>query len=297
MSVYSISQLEELSGIKAHTIRMWEQRYHLLSPERTESNIRLYNDEQLRKLLNITLLINNGVKISKASAYTDKEISIVIDRMISDQSSEDFFAEAIINQLITAGLEFSETNFDKAFTSSILRFGMEGSYTKVIYPMLVRTGLLWSNAGITPCQEHFLSNLIKRKLSVAIDSIPANSLKKQKWILFLPEKEDHEIGLLYANFILKNAGKEVIYLGQRVPYESLKKSIKDSKNTILFFFLVRHHPKSTLNMLFSSLVRDFSKATIIVSSKKSELKGISVPAKIKNTTTLEEFIEMANNIV
>ncbi len=297
MSFYSISQLEELSGIKAHTIRMWEQRYKLLTPERTDSNIRLYDDEQLRKLLNIALLINNGVKISRASAYTDKEMAAVINKLISEHSSEDFFSEAIINQLISAGLEFSEVNFDKAFASAILRFGLQDSYTKIIYPLLVRTGLLWSNAGISPCQEHFITNLIKRKLYTAIDSLPPSPAASKRWILFLPEEEDHEIGLLYANFILKNAGHEVIYLGQRVPYESLKKNIGDNKNTILLFFLVRHHPRTTLHMLFRNLFRDFTKSSIVVSCNKNELKGISIPARIKNVTSLEEFINLSKNIV
>jgi MerR family transcriptional regulator, light-induced transcriptional regulator len=293
MSFYSIAQLEELSGIKAHTIRMWEQRYGLLKPDRTDSNIRLYDDDQLRKLLNTTLLINNGIKISKAATFTEKEIDSVITRMISEQKSPDFFSEAIVNQLIAAGLEFSEINFDKAFASAILRFGLKDTYIKIIYPLLVRTGLLWSNAGISPCQEHFLTNLIKRKLHAAIDSLPTNPSAKQRWILFLPEEEDHEIGLLFANFILKNAGNDVIYLGQRVPYASLKNSIKDSKSTVLLFFLVRHHPRTILNMLFRNLTRDFSKSSIIVSCGKNELKGISVPGRIKNTTSIEEFLKMS----
>jgi len=296
MSVYSISQLEELSGIKAHTIRMWEQRYGLLTPERTDSNIRMYNDDQLRKLLNVTLLINNGVKISKAATYSEKEIAGVISKMISEQPAADFFTEAIINQLITSGLEFSEVNFDKAFSSAILRFGLQDSYIKIIYPLLVRTGLLWTKAGISPCQEHFLTNLIKRKIYTAIDSLPSNPAAKKRWILFLPEEEDHEIGLLFANFILKNAGNDVIYLGQRVPYESLKKSIKDTKSTVLLFFLVRHHPRTTLNMLFRNLVRDFSKSTIIVSCNKNELKGLNVSEKIRNANSIDEFLSLSKSI-
>jgi DNA-binding transcriptional MerR regulator len=297
MSFYSIAQLEGLSGVKAHTIRIWEQRYGLLKPARTDTNIRLYDDEQLRKLLNTTLLINNGVKISKVASFNEKEISSEISKIIAGEKSSDFFSEAIISQMISSGLEFNEINFDKAFSSAILRFGLRDTYIKIIYPLLVRTGLLWSNAGISPCQEHFLTNLIKRKLYTAIDSLPSNPSSKQKWILFLPEEEDHEIGLLFANFILKNAGSDVIYLGQRVPYESLKKSIKDTRLTVLLFFLVRHHTPSILNRLFKNITRDFTKSSVIVSCNQNELKGISLPRRIKNISSIEEFFKIAEKSV
>ena len=116
MSNYSITQLEKLTGIKAHTIRIWEQRYHLLKPERTDSNIRLYNDEELRKLLNTSLLINNGHKISKIASYSSGEISKIINRMISNQESSDLFSESIINQLISSAFVFNEANFEKYFS-------------------------------------------------------------------------------------------------------------------------------------------------------------------------------------
>lgn len=289
MSTYSITQLEKLTGIKAHTIRIWEQRYHLLNPERTDSNIRMYNDEELRKLLNTSLLISNGHKISKIASYSSGEISEIINKMISNQESSDLFSESIINQLISSAFVFNELNFEKYFSMSIAKLGLKEAYMKIIYPMLVKLGMLWTTSEISPGQEHFITNLIRQKFFAAIDSLPLPTKAKRKWVLFLPEEEDHETGLLFASFILKKEGHQVIYLGPKVPYESLKEAIYFNQPTDLLFFLVKHQPKKAIQLLIKNLEKDFKKTSILACGKNDVFDGIKRKQKLQIVTSVEQF--------
>ncbi len=289
MSNYSIAQLEKLTGIKAHTIRIWEQRYHLLKPERTETNIRMYNDEELRKLLNTSLLINNGYKISKVAGYSSLEISEIINEMISNQKSSDLFSESIINQLISSAFVFNEANFEKYFSMSITKLGLKETYMKIIHPMLVKLGMMWTTSELSPGQEHFITNLIRQKFFAAIDSLPIPSKSKRKWILFLPEEEDHETGLLFACFILKKAGNQVIYLGSKVPYESLKEAVYFNQPTDVLFFLVKNQPKKSIQMLIKNLEKEFKKISIVACGKKEVFDGIIRKEKVQIVTSVEQF--------
>jgi MerR family transcriptional regulator, light-induced transcriptional regulator len=143
--------------MKAHTIRIWEMRYGLLQPERTDTNIRYYDDKQLKKLLNVCALLGEGMKISKIGDLTDKQINDEIEKIIVNLAEKDIQYETIINQVIIAISSFDEILFEKIFSNAILRFGLIGTYLKVIYPLLVRIGLMWSKDDILPAQEHFLS--------------------------------------------------------------------------------------------------------------------------------------------
>ncbi len=289
MSNYSITQLEKLTGIKAHTIRIWEQRYHLLKPERTDSNIRMYNDEELRKLLNTSLLINNGHKISKIASYSSGEISEIINKMILNQESSDLFSESIINQLISSAFVFNEVNFEKYFSMSIAKLGLNETYTKIIHPMLVKLGMMWTTSELSPAQEHFITNLVRQKFFAAIDSLPIPSKAKRKWVLFLPEEEDHETGLLLACFILKKTGHQVIYLGPKIPYESLKEAIYFNQPTDALFFLVKHQPKKSIQMLIKNLEKDFKNTSIVACGKKEVFDGIKNKKKLQIVTSVEQF--------
>lgn len=289
MSAYSISQLEKLTGIKAHTIRIWEQRYNLLKPHRTDSNIRLYNDDQLKKLLNASLLLSSGHKISKIASYSEREVSGIINEMIVKEASADFTSEAIINQLITSGLTYNEILFEKNFASALIRFGVKDTYVKVLYPMLSRLGILWSASEVSLCQEHFISNLVRQKLFVSIDSLPLPSTPQRKWILFLPEEEDHEIGLLFANFLLKQACHNVIYLGSRVPFENLKEAIRINKPTNLLFFIVRHQQKFVIQKLVRDLEKNNKNISLVVAGNSNALSGIKKNKKTNFVNSIEQF--------
>src|SRR5690554_106172 len=218
MGKYSIKDLEKISGIKAHTIRMWERRYGLIEPQRTETNIRFYSDCDLKRLLNISILNHNGIKISHIAGLTDAEIkNRVLDLSIDGRSSS-----VQIESLMVAMLELDETKFLNGLSSSIIKLGFEVSVETVLFPFLERIGVLWQAGTINPAQEHFISNLIRQKLFVAIDNEMQSPVQNgPRIIMFLSEHEQHEIGLLFYNLLARKEGMNVVYLGAGVPLEDL----------------------------------------------------------------------------
>ncbi len=225
MGKYSIKDLEKLSRIKAHTIRIWEKRYNLISPQRSDTNIRSYGDNEVKKLLNISILNNNGVKISHIAEFTETQIKDKVkDILISSGEFENH-----VQFLIGAMMNLDEEKFIAEFNSFTEHFGFEKTMLQIIYPLLDRIGVLWLTDQITPAHEHFISNLIRQKLLAEINKIPSPTNKDDVWILYLPEHESHELGLLFAYYFLKNNGKTVFYLGQNVPIDSLS-NIMDEIN-------------------------------------------------------------------
>jgi DNA-binding transcriptional MerR regulator len=214
---YSIKDLEQLSGIKAHTLRIWEQRYNLLSPKRTETNIRYYDDEDLKLILNVALLNDNGFKISKIVSMDRPEMRDEVMHLTERSLTHDDQIHALTISMI----EMDEERFDKILSINILKLGFEQTMMNIIYPFMSKIGVLWQTGAINPAQEHFISNLVRQKLIVAIDGqIHTNTGKK--FLLFLPEGELHEVSILFASFLIKNKGHKVIYLGQNTPNEDLK---------------------------------------------------------------------------
>ncbi|MGE0636270.1 MAG: MerR family transcriptional regulator [Bacteroidia bacterium] len=223
MGHYSIKDLEKLSGVKAHTIRIWEKRFNIIQPSRTETNFRYYNDEQLKKLLNISLLNNYGYKISKIANLCESEICKEVEKVASGNKSYD----AQIEQLVVAMIEMDEEKFEQHLTNQILKDGFEDAMLQVVYPFFQKVGLLWQTGNVTPAQEHLISNLIRRKMIVAIDGLSSNIRENSKtFLLFLPEGEMHEIGLLFTKYIIKKHGHKVIYLGQSMPIKYLSDVLK-----------------------------------------------------------------------
>ena len=252
MNLFTISQLSRFSGIKPHTIRIWEQRYDALKPNRSEGNTRYYDDLQLRRLLNIVSLMDAGFKISELGGMSDKKIfSLLEQRQKKDHYTEG--EEFYISQLIGAGMSYDEQHFEKIFSHCLLRFGLKDSYIHVLYPMLVRIGLLWASDTIPPAQEHFISNMIRQKLFTAIDSLPPAAPGAESWLLFLPEDEWHEIGLLFANYMIRLSGKKSVYLGSNIPFDSLRQAIKDIKPDKLLLFLVSQHYTEKKQQLHDAL--------------------------------------------
>ncbi|MBZ0244289.1 MAG: MerR family transcriptional regulator, partial [Bacteroidales bacterium] len=218
MSTYSIKDLERFTGIKAHTIRIWEKRYGIVDPSRTESNIRWYNDEDLKKLLNVSILNRHGYKISRIASLSRKQINQKIMEVVKPES--DYLSQ--IESLVVSMIDLNEDRFNRVLNQSIIKIGFEETVFYVVYPFFEKIGLLWQTGTINPAQEHFISNLIRMKLFVAIDSLPAvTNPKAKKMVLFLPLWEMHEIGLLTYYYIAKKAGIKVFYLGQNLPYQDL----------------------------------------------------------------------------
>ena len=253
MNRFTISELEQFSGIKAHTIRIWEQRYNALNPTRSDGNTRYYDNTQLIRLLNIVSLMGAGNKISVLCSIPDESLVKMVEEKFKNYLSGDGTNEYYISQLIAAGTGFNETHFEKIFSNCVLRQGMKNTYLNVIYPLLNRIGIMWVAGTIAPSYEHFITNMIKQKLFSAIDSLPPAKSSCKGWLLFLPENEFHEIGLLFSNYLIRNAGKKVIYLGTNVPFETMIGALKETTTENLLFFLVHHDTPENSQELINGL--------------------------------------------
>ncbi len=221
MANYRIKDIETLTGIKAHTIRIWEKRYGILAPRRTDTKIRLYSDDDVTRILNVSILNNNGWKISKIAELDDftlrKEVLLA-----SRNPNED---SALVNLLIQSLIYMDEDLFHRIIDGAIEKESFHVVYKQYIIPFLKRIGVMWQVGSINPAQEHFISNLVRQKLIVAIDKLKSPSSSSIDYLLFCREGEWHEIGLLYYYYSLKELGYSVLYLGQNVPLDSVKQSV------------------------------------------------------------------------
>jgi len=288
---YSISDLEQLSGIHSHTIRIWEQRYNALTPTRSQGNTRLYDDKQLRRLLNIVSLNKSGLKISKICSLSDQAVDQLLDQQLSYQSDDDQ-AEYYISQLISHGLAFDEFSFNHLIDKGIDQLGLSDCYRKIMYPLLVRLGLMWRKDDICPAHEHFLSNIIRQKIFTHINNLPLTKSTRGTWLLFLPEDEDHDIGLLFASYILRMHHHQVIFLGSKVPLDSIEKVFSTLDVDYVLLFMVK-------SRLATAAQKYIDQLSAICSSAKIHLAGNGqVIGKLKNIDqigwfkTLDEFEEL-----
>jgi len=218
MALYSIKDLERITGIKAHTIRIWEKRYNIVEPRRTDSNIRLYCDNDVKKLMNVSILLRHGYKISRLSGFDQQELSKKVMEVSIVANGHD----SQIENLVISMIELDESRFEKILNQAIMKEGFENAVFKILYPFFERIGVLWQTGSINPAHEHFITNLVKQKVYVAIDSISvAPGPQAKKFLLFLPEWELHDLGLLVYDYLIKSNGHKVIFLGQNVPEEDI----------------------------------------------------------------------------
>jgi DNA-binding transcriptional MerR regulator len=228
MADYKIKDLEQLTGIRAHTIRMWEKRYGILNPERTETQIRTYRDEELTLLLNISMLNKHGLKISRIADMSHQQI---VDKVL--EIREDRPSDVSQENLVLALIEMDELLFRSTLEILIADHGLEVTFSKHLLPFLERIGVMWMVGSINPAQEHFISNLIRQKIICEIDKLPVPDRKQPPILLFLPEHEWHEISLLFYQFILRNSGRNTVYIGQSLPFDALLECIDKIKPVCL----------------------------------------------------------------
>jgi DNA-binding transcriptional MerR regulator len=295
MISYSIKELGLISGIKPHTIRIWEKRYGILAPDRSQTNIRSYNDEQLKKILNVRDLIHSGKKISQIAKLKQEEISSEIEKKISIATASEELYESLINQLIISVSTFDEKSFEKTFSTATQKFGLLKTYVKIIQPALVRIGLMWTISNIMPAQEHFFSNLLKQKLYAAINELPLKKSSDQTWILFLNQNEEHELGLLFANYLLRKKGKKVIYLGSKVPYENIKSIVKEWNATHIYTFFIKNNEEMLITDLLKNLNLDFKKIKVCFSGTKEKTENISLKKNRIRINEIEDLINIIDN--
>ena len=288
MNLFSISQLSRLSGIKPHTIRIWEQRYDALTPNRSEGNTRYYNNEQLRRLLNIVSLMKANYKVSEISSLPDKKLFKLIEELSGEEFKKDK-SEYFVLQLISAGMNFDEVNFDKIFSHCLVQYGMEKAYIEIIYPLLKRVGIMWTTDLMPPSAEHFISNLIRQKICTIIDSLPAAKETSESWLLFLPEDEYHEIGLLFSHFLLRQSGCRSVYLGSNVPLESVKEAVEIGGPDNLLLFLTHHDSTVDMQKYIDDLSKLFKNKKIWIAGDPNLFKELRINKNIGYLFSVENL--------
>lgn len=284
-SQFSIKDLENLSGIKAHTIRIWEKRYSLFTPNRTDTNIRYYNLESLQKLLNISYLNSNGYKISKISKLNSDEIPQLVKEISSSKEENDH----AINAFKLSMINFDQSLFYSTFHDLEKKLSFKAIFYDVFVPFLDHIGLLWQTNTITPAHEHFIVELLKQKIITHTHKSNRSSIKlntNKTYVLFLPDNEIHELGLLYTNYELNNKGLHSIYLGQSVPIDSLKFLLSRYKNiTFISSFTIKPEKEEIEDYIkeFTEKILAEENNHLLVSGRLSTLLN---PSKISDQITI-----------
>jgi len=293
LGTFSIKDIEAVSGIKCHTLRVWEQRYNIFTPKRTETNIRYYDDDDLKLILNISILNKYGYKISDISKMTNAEISEAILK-ISENKNEFSFQ---INGLVQTMMTFDEKAFHKILTKNIQEFGLEKVFLQIIFPFMKEVGLLWQVGSVQPSHEHFVSNIIKQKLFACIDECIGDYVPNHKrFLLFLPEKEKHSLGLLFANYIIRKRGHEVLYLGQEVPIKNLNEIYHGQSPDFVFTILTSTHLDIDKQKFVNQLAASWKKTTILLSGIQFFIEELVFPENVKLLRSPEDFIQFVNNL-
>jgi DNA-binding transcriptional MerR regulator len=291
VSTYSIKDLEQLSGIKAHTLRIWEQRYNLLSPKRTDTNIRYYDDADLKLILNVALLNDNGFKISKIASMDHQELRDEVMKLTERSLTHDDQIHALTISMI----EMDEERFDKILSSNILKLGFEQTMLNIIYPFMSKIGVLWQTGAINPAQEHFISNLVRQKLIVAIDGQVTNGGGK-KFLLYLPAGELHEISLLFACYLIKSKGHKVIYLGQNTPNEDLNSVYAMHQPDYLMTVVTTSPSAEQIQEYLDNLSERFSEAKILVSGYQVIGQDLRLPSNVEQLNYIRDIKERLEEI-
>lgn len=292
MNAFTIKDLENLSGIKAHTIRIWEQRYSFLNPQRTETNIRYYSNDELQKILNIALLNKYGYKISHIDRMTSSEMNEKILSLSQAEAQQ----ERVVNELIHHMVNVNMDAFEQVVDGYIRTRGIEKAIMLILFPFLERIGILWQTNHINPAQEHLVTNIIRQKLIVGIDSMRPVVQTKKTVLLFLPEGEHHELGLLFVYYLLKSRGITILYLGANVPMKDVE-YVANLKNPD---FLYAHLTSVAQNFNFERfLVNGHNRMpdrTIIVSGALTQSYKKRIPSNFNFKKSLSEVMDYISSI-
>lgn len=294
-TLFSIKDLENLSGIKAHSIRIWEKRYDLLEPNRTESNIRYYDLENLKKLLNITILYNHGYKISKIANYSIEDLENKVREFIGGKSKQEHF----VNSLKVSMLNYDRNLFEHTYNSLITESSFKDVFVNILIPFLQNIGLEWQSNSITPAHEHFFTNLLKQKLLINIERVqqvlPENP--EEVFVLYLPLNEIHEFGLLYIHYELLLKGHYSIYLGQSVPMEnlhSLQRTFK--KVNFISYFTVKPDPDEVndyVNQLQEVVLPGRDDQFYLLGRRTADIKA---PKNSKQITIFKDLLALTSSL-
>ena len=285
MAVYSIKDLEKISGIKAHTIRIWERRYGVIEPMRSNTNIRKYTDDDLKRILNISILNHNGLKISNIARLDNQQLKDKVIDLCLDHGN----TNVQIESLVVSMLELNEHKFNSVLTTSIIKRGFEDTVEEILFPFLDRIGVLWQAGTISPAQEHFISNLIRQKIIVAIDNEMGRETNDKKITFFLPEDELHEIGLLFYSLIARKEGFGIVYLGVSVPFEDLIAVNKIQKADAFFTSFISPPSKSELDDMLTKYKAEFSDTPFIITGLQVKKHESTISKSFHLITSAKDF--------
>ena len=292
MNSFTIKDLENLSGIKAHTIRIWEQRYNFLKPSRSDTNIRYYSNNELKKILNIALLNKYGYKIS----HIDKMDEADVCEKILSLTQAEAQMERIINDLIQCMVELNTEKLESILDEHIRTSGIERTITQIIFPYTEKIGILWLTNHINPAQEHFVSNIIRQKMIVGIEGI-STSLKVNKTVLlFLPEGEYHELGMLFMYYLLKSRGISTIYLGANVPLNDVEYVVNLKKPDYVYSHLTAMGHNFNFDKFINSINKKFNGTSIILSGSLTRTYEKKIPSHINFKKSFPEVMDFVTEL-
>lgn len=289
MDSFTIKDLENLSGIKAHTLRIWEQRYNFLKPGRTSTRIRYYRNDELKTILNIALLNKFGFKVSHINKMDEAEMREKILSLTLPQAQQ----ERIVNELIQHMIDLNMEELERTIDDYILSRGIERMINQIIFPFLERIGILWQTGNINPAQEHLISNMIRQKLIVGIESVRTTFKINTTILLFLPEGEHHELGLLFMYYLLKSRGATVIYLGANIPLKDVAYVVNIKKPDYLYAHLTTVGQNFNFEKFLANTTRLFSTLPIVISGELTITysKKIKPPVYFKKSfSEVMEFV-------
>jgi len=289
---FTIKELEALSGIKAHTIRIWEQRYHFLKPLRTETNIRRYSNDELKTLLTVALLNKYGYKISRIDSMSHEERK----KVVLELPEQEAFNERLVNKMIGYMIDMRNIEFEKLLNDHIKEQGIEKTITEIIFYFLEKVGILWHTNHILPVQEHIVSNIVRQKILSAIDNLPLVQKQEPVFLLFLPEDEHHEMGLLFVYYLLRKKKLPVIYLGSSVPLKDVQFVFAGKPPDYLYLHLTSFPRKNNLPKYLSTLSQKFPQTKILLSGSAIQHYKKSLASNTIRLQSLGEVISYIKSV-
>lgn len=293
MAIYSISDLEKLSGIKSHTIRIWEQRYGVLCPKRTDTNIRYYEDADLQLLLNIALLNRHGYKISKIAAMSKEDIA----QKVNAVSDIKIGLDAELDVLTLSVIEMDEYKFSCILDNHIEQLGFEETMLEVIYPFMEKLSLLWLTGSIKPIQENFITQLVRNKLIAAIEKLPlATDRKKPKFVLYLPRDEQQELSLLFMQFLIKSRGFQVINLGANLALVDLKDACHIHHPDYVFTILSETFNREPIQRYLDNLQESTPGSHLLLTGYLVAAHSVKLPENSTMLPSLDDAIRLLNSM-
>lgn len=288
MAIYSIRDLEKLTGIKAHTIRIWEQRYRLVSPARTETNIRYYTDENLRHLFNVALLNRYGHKISKLAKMQPEEIAARVAQIAENNGSPNSQVDA----LTLAMIDLDEVAFDRIFATYSWEHGFEQTMLELVYPFLDKLNILWLTHSVSPAHEKFITNLIRRKIMCAIDKVPVDAQRESsKFLLYLPEGESQELTLLFMHFLLRSRHQKVVYLGANTSLNDLRDACQPYRPDFVFTILQEPLARQSVQAYLDNTAQAIQSGQLLLTGAQLFVNPVKIPLNARVLNGLPDTVQ------